>query len=303
MRSEILAFLDHLRLERAASMHTVAAYGRDLDRFAAFVGETADPARLTEAQIEAFLAWLRGPEGLAPRSAARTLSGVRSFLRFLVTEGLLRDNPARRVASPKLGRPLPKVLGAPAAVRLTEAPGDAGPRALRDAAMIELAYGAGLRVSELCGIRLQDLDLDRAVVRAIGKGRKTRLVPIGEHAVGRLQRYLEEGRPAFVAEARSKGRRISAAVFISAWGGPLTRQAFWKNLKAHARTVGAPETVSPHTLRHSFATHLLDGGADLRSVQAMLGHADLATTQIYTHVSQPALRKTYREHHPLAREG
>jgi integrase/recombinase XerD len=302
MDTAIDSYLLHLRLERNLSRHTVVSYARDLRRLVAFLPDPTGPDGFSRIQIERFLGWLRDDEGLSARSAARTLSAVRGFCRFLVRERLRPDDPSELVPSPRLGRPLPKVLGEVDVLALVEAPRGDTPHAIRDGAMLELLYATGLRVSELVALKISELDLDRGVVRVTGKGSKTRLVPVGEHAIQRLGHYLEIGRPAFLERATKRGlRRLPSEVFITSRGRGMTRQGFWKNLKRYARAIGLGDDVSPHKLRHSFASHLLEGGADLRAVQAMLGHADLATTQIYTHVSQSALRRAYDGAHPLAR--
>lgn len=297
-------FLVHLKLERRLSSNTVEAYARDLRRFVDHLGDEAGPGDFDRADVEAFVGWLRDEVGLAARSAARTLSAVRMLSRFMVREGLRSDDPASLVPLPRLGRPLPVVLDTVDAAALSDAPtleSASDPRRIRDGAMLELLYGAGLRVSELVGLELQDADLDRGFVRVVGKGDKTRVVPIGQIAIDRISDWLARGRPELLDRATRRGlRRLPATLFVSARGKGLTRQAVWKNLKRYAAGLGLDPKASPHKLRHSFATHLLDGGADLRSVQAMLGHADLATTQIYTHVSQQALRSAYERAHPLA---
>jgi integrase/recombinase XerD len=296
------AFLMHLRTERAASPHTVAAYRRDLERLARHVGPTMACDAWNRNDLEALLVTLNAPGvELAPRSVARLLSAIRSFGKWCLRERLRDSNPADTVSGPTPGRPLPVVLSPQQAAALVETPDSDDPLALRDRAMLELLYAAGLRVSELIGVRLHELELERGVVRVTGKGRKTRLVPLGDAARDAVMRYLSLGRPELIARATRNGlRRLPDTLFITARGGPLTRQGFWKNLKRYALTINLPDATSPHKLRHSFATHLLDGGADLRSVQAMLGHADIATTQIYTHVSQRRLRDTYERAHPLA---
>jgi integrase/recombinase XerD len=305
LQSAVDAFLDWLRLERASSPHTVLAYRRDLTRFGRFLGASADASGWTHLDLEAFLASLAAPSeagpALAQRSAARVLSAVRSFGNFCLRERLRADNPATLVRGPRPGRPLPVVLSEVQADTLLEVPADDGPLGLRDRAMLELLYGSGLRVTELVSVRIGDVALDRGLVRVTGKGHKTRLVPFGEPAREAIARYLAEARPELIAAASRAGlRRLPEALFLTRRGGPLTRQAFWKNLKRYALLGDLPTTTSPHKLRHAFATHLLDGGADLRSVQAMLGHADIATTQIYTHVSQRRLREAYLRAHPLA---
>lgn len=304
MDSLVDAFLLHLRLERGLSVHTQAAYARDLRRLLEFLPSSRSAADVTPRDVERFVVRLRDVDGLSARSAARALSAVRTFFKWLVREKIRPDDPSALVPLPRLGRPLPVVLAPEDAAALAETPSGDDPRRLRDAAMIELCYASGLRASEVVGLKVSELDLDRGVVRVTGKGRKTRVVPVGEPAVRRLRDWLERGRPELLDRATRGGlRRLPAEVFVSARGRSLTRQAFWKNLKRYGLTAGVDPRLSPHKLRHSFATHLLDGGADLRSVQAMLGHADLATTQIYTHVSQGALRREYDRAHPLSRTG
>ena len=300
--AHIDAFLLHLQLERGLSEHTISNYARDLVRLCEFLGESHSASSLTRADIEAYIAWLRDKRELSARSAARALSAVRTFCRFLVREKVRDDDPSDLVPSPRLGRPLPLVLSPEEAVALTEAPKKNDPRGIRDSAMFELLYGTGLRVSELIGLKMSDVDLNRGVVRCTGKGAKTRLVPVGEFAVRRVETYLASARPELIERATKRGlRRLPQALFVSARGKGLTRQAVWKNIKRYAREIGIERPVSPHKLRHTFATHLLEGGADLRAVQAMLGHSDLSTTQIYTHVSQSALKRAYDGAHPLAR--
>ena len=305
LQRAIDAFLDWLRLERASSPHTVAAYRRDLVRFARALGPTRPVDGWTRNDLEAFLASLDAPSeagpALSPRSVARTLSAIRSFGSFCLRERLRDDTPAKTVRGPSPGRPLPVVLSETEADTLLAVPDDGDPLGLRDRAMLELLYGSGLRVTELVSVRLGDVALDRGLVRVTGKGRKTRLVPFGEPAREAIARYLAESRPELLAAASRAGlRRLPEALFLTRRGGPLTRQAFWKNLKRYAQLGELPDATSPHKLRHAFATHLLDGGADLRSVQAMLGHADIATTQIYTHVSQRRLKEADLKAHPLA---
>jgi integrase/recombinase XerD len=304
LQDAIAAFLDWLRLERTSSPHTVAAYRRDLSRFARALGAARPCDAWTRPELEGFLASLSEPSeagpALAPRSVARTLSAIRSFCAFCLRERLRDDNPAALVRGPAPGRPLPLVLSEGQADALLAVPDDSDPLGLRDRAMLELLYGSGLRASELVSVRLGDVSLDRGLVRVTGKGQKTRLVPFGEPAREAIARYLAESRPELIAAASRAGlRRLPEALFLTRRGGPLTRQALWKNLKRYAQLGALPDGTSPHKLRHAFATHMLDGGADLRSVQAMLGHADIATTQIYTHVSQRRLKEAYVKAHPL----
>ncbi len=289
-------YLDHLRVERRLSPHTVENYARDLRDLAAFAaGSGAGPETLDRPALEAFVR-ARMSQGLSPRSVARSVAAVRGFYRFLVLEGRLEESPADDLHPPRAWPALPRVLSGEDVDALIAQPDVATPRGLRDRAMIEVLYATGMRVSELVGLRAADLHLDEAYVTCIGKGDKERLVPIGDQAAGWVRRYQREGRGALVAHARG---RPAARLFVNARGGPLSRVGFWKILAAYGRTAGLPR-VSPHMLRHSFATHLLARGADLRAIQIMLGHADLSTTQIYTHVLEARLRTVYDRFHPRA---
>jgi integrase/recombinase XerD len=285
-------FLDSLWLERGASRLTLAAYRADLTGFAAHLA--ARGVTLSDAGRADLLAYLAAPQQahLAPRSLARRLSALRGFYRYLVREGLAQADPTARIDSPRLGRPLPKTLSETDVERLLAAPVGATPEALRDAAMLELLYASGLRVSELVGLRMAQVDLNRGVLVVLGKGSRERLVPVGEAALARIETYLSNARGALLAG------QISDALFVTRRGGGMTRQAFWHRLRAHARTAGFERLPSPHTLRHAFATHLLNHGADLRAVQMLLGHADLSTTQIYTHVARERLKALHARHHP-----
>ena len=285
-------FLDSLWLERGASGLTLAAYRTDLTNFAAHLA--ARGVALAGAGRADLLAYLAAPgqARLAPRSLARRLSAVRGFYRYLVREGLTPEDPTARIDSPRLGRPLPKTLSEADIERLLAAPVGEAPEALRDAAMLELLYATGLRVSELVGLRLAQVDLNRGVLVVLGKGARERLVPVGEAAVARIEVYLARARGALL------DGQVSDALFVTRRGGGMTRQAFWHRLRAHARAAGFERPPSPHTLRHAFATHLLNHGADLRAVQMLLGHADLSTTQIYTHVARERLKALHARHHP-----
>jgi integrase/recombinase XerD len=300
--SAIDAYLDHLRVERALSPNTTEAYATDLEKLARFA-EGRGIARAEELDlglVTAFLAEL-AKQGLGARSAARHLSAVRGLARFLVEEGILKRDPTARAARPRLGRRLPRPLDARDMVALIEAPEAGTLRGLRDRAMLSVAYAAGLRVSEIVGLKLGDVDLERGIVAALGKGGKRRLVPVGEVALAHLEAYLD-AREKDDAGRRSKSTRPkdAAVLFRSPRGGPLTRQAFWKIVGHYARAAGIRGGAHPHRLRHSFATHLLTGGADLRSVQTLLGHANVATTEIYTHVSRDHVKTAHRRAHPRA---
>jgi integrase/recombinase XerD len=290
-------FLDHVKVERGLARGTLDAYGRDLARFTAFLSArgrvVADD--ITALDVTDFLLELT-TAGLAARSRARTLVAVRGLCKHLVAERWLDADPAALIDAPRTGRRLPGVLGEAAVTRLIAAPPDT-PRGRRDAAMIELAYGSGLRVSELVALPLADINLRGGFVRVTGKGGKTRVVPINTATQMRIARYVEEDRPGWLRDPQER------ALFVTERGGPMTRQGFWKSLRGYARRadVRLPAgDVSPHKLRHSFATHLVEHGADLRAVQAMLGHADISTTQVYTQVSQAHMIEHARKH-PRAR--
>ncbi len=283
-------YLDHLAVERGLSANTVAAYRRDLER----LGEAFEEAgrsllSATPADLSAHVRALRR-QGLSPRSIARALSSARGFFAHLVVEGDRKDDPAVDLQAPKLLSRLPRVLSEEQVEALLEAPDVGTELGLRDRAMIETLYASGLRVSELVSLRLAQLRLDQGILMAFGKGSKERIVPVGESAERWLGRYFREARPVL-----ERGR--SDAVFLSRLGRAMTRQAFWQTLKRHARAAGVRD-VSPHVLRHSFATHLLEHGADLRAVQMMLGHSDISTTQIYTHIHQHRLKGLYERFHP-----
>jgi integrase/recombinase XerD len=296
-------FLDHLAVERGFSEHTVDAYRRDLRRYAAFLAKrgVAATADVEEPTVRSFLASLsastHGPEGTPYRatSVARTLSAVRSFHRFLLREGVSDRDPAAGVTQPRLPRSLPRPLPVGDVRRLLEAPDPATPAGLRDRAILELLYGSGLRISELTGLDVDDVDPEAGSVRVLGKGGKEREVPVGSFARDALGAYLTRGRPG-LAGATTRG-----ALFLNARGGRLSRQSCARLLGRYVRRVGIDRRVTLHTLRHSFATHLLEGGADVRVVQELLGHASVATTQIYTLVTTRHLRDVYERSHPRAR--
>ena len=288
-------FRDHLVLEAGSSGHTVEGYLRDVQRLAEFArtkGVRA-PGALTPVLLREFVFLLKDL-GLAPASIRRAISALRTYYAFLLGEGLVVDDPTERLEGPRRGRTLPGTLSVDEALRLVAAPPLAEPLAWRDRALLELGYGAGLRVSELCDLALTDLLVDEGVVRVFGKGGKERLVPIGRQVLGTVAVYLRTTRPA-LDRGRSQGR-----VLLNARGNPLSRVGAWGIVRKWARATGITKRVTPHTLRHSFATHLLEGGADLRAVQEMLGHADLSTTQIYTHVDREYLRSVHRQFHPRA---
>ncbi|HZS58287.1 MAG TPA: site-specific tyrosine recombinase XerD [Gemmatimonadaceae bacterium] len=286
-------FVDFLTLEQGAAALTNEAYARDITRFATFavVKGTADPAKVVPRLLRDYVYYMKDL-GLAPASIRRNISAIRTYYRFLLAEGRAEKDPSERLETPKGWRTLPGVLTAQEAQRLIESVEIGEPLAFRDRALFELAYGAGLRVSEWLSIQVKDVLLSDGIVRVFGKGSKERLVPIGRTAVGAVAVYLRELRPK-LDRGESQGK-----LFLNARGQPLTRMGAWKILKKYVEKAGITRPVSPHTLRHSFATHLLEGGADLRAVQEMLGHADISTTQIYTHVDREYLRKVHRQYHP-----
>jgi integrase/recombinase XerD len=288
------AYLDHLRVERALSPRSVQAYSADLAKFCAHAeAHRVDvPTGITAGLVSAFMEEL-GASGLSSRSAARHLSALRGLTRFLLHERAIEANPTSLVHRPKFGKRLPSALSVEDIGRILDAPAPLGFRGLRDRAMLHLMYAAGLRVSEIVALTLGDLDCQRGLVAAFGKGQKRRLVPIGEPALDALDAYLDE-------RNRHPRARATRAVFLSPRGKNLTRQAVWKLVRAYARGVGVTRPTSPHKFRHSFATHLLEGGADLRSVQALLGHASIATTEVYTHLADEHINVAYKRAHPRA---
>ncbi|HTB79001.1 MAG TPA: site-specific tyrosine recombinase [Polyangiaceae bacterium] len=287
------AYLDHLRVERALAGNTLEAYARDLNALVAQVGEDCAPTAIGPEAI-ANLMVKNVERGFGARSSARQLSALRGFFRFLVRERAVAEDPTTLVDRPRLSRKLPRVLSFDEVERLLAAPDPSTDRGVLHAAMLHVMYASGLRVSELCALRLSDLDTQRGLVRARGKGGKQRLVPVGEVALSHAARYLREVRPGQAPPGNS-------TLFYSTRGsGRFTREGFWRMVRRYATGVGIVPLPSPHKLRHSFATHLLRGGADLRAVQAMLGHADLGTTEIYTHVAQDHLRAAHAKSHPRA---
>jgi len=302
----VRAYLDHLAVERGAAGNTIAAYRRDLERYAAALRASghAGLESVGERDVAAYLRALREGDDAHPplsaASAARAVSAVRGLHRFAARDGLVGDDVARPVRPPTPARRLPKAMAVDDVRRLLEAADGPEPAALRDRALLEFLYGTGARVTEAVTCAVDDLDLADGTVLLRGKGGHRRLVPVGSYARAALESYLVRGRPALLAQ-RVGGRREGHQVFRSARGGPLTRQGAWEILRRVAARAGLDQTVSPHVLRHSFATHLLDGGADVRVVQELLGHASVTTTQIYTLVTVDRLREVYATSHPRAR--
>ncbi len=289
-QQEIARFLDALWMERGLSDNTLAAYRTDLSKFSVWLGARGED--LLSARRDHVLDYLAGFSSAPPRSTARRLSTLRRFYQYQIRERRLKADPSARVESPRLGRPLPGSLTEREVEALLDAPDAEEALGMRDRTMLELLYATGLRVSELVGLTLDQISLQQGVLRVTGKGCKQRLVPFGENASDWLVRYLKGARPLIL------GNHVSDAVFATARGGPMTRQAFWQLIKRYARQAGIRCEPSPHTLRHAFATHLLNHGADLRVVQMLLGHSDISTTQIYTHVARERLRLLHARHHP-----
>jgi len=285
-------FIDAMWMEAGLSENTLNAYRKDLESLRAWLHVKGVDIEL--AQRSDLLAYLGAlsRDGRKPRSMARLLSAMRRFFRYLVREGLREDEPTRLIESPRLGRTLPATLSEEEVDSLLAAPAEDSDLGMRDRAMLELLYATGLRVSELVGLLLSQISLNQGVVRVVGKGNKERLVPMGDEAVSRLQQYLRVARPGLM------NGRMSDSVFVTARGTGMTRHAFWHIIRRYALVAGITKPLSPHTLRHAFATHLLNHGADLRVVQLLLGHSDLSTTQIYTHVARERLKSLHSAHHP-----
>ncbi|MFO7764815.1 MAG: site-specific tyrosine recombinase XerD [Pelovirga sp.] len=287
-------FLNFISIEKGLAANTVTAYARDLASYLDFLKideKVSDLNNIDSLAVVRFLTCLRD-QGLSARSRARSLSTIRHFHRFLVREGYLSDDPTSRIDAPRTRPKLPSLLSAADVEHLLEAPGGDTNAARRDRAMLEVLYATGMRVSELVSLRLADLKLDIGCLNVMGKGSKQRLIPLGEVALEFLDDYLQNVRPAMCRAGTGQ------EVFLNVRGGKMSRQGFWKKLKIYARCAGINKTVYPHLLRHSFATHLLENGADLRSVQSMLGHADVSTTQIYTHIIQERLKQAHQQYHP-----
>ena len=289
------AFCDHLALERGLSPRTVDSYRRDVERLVEFLTARGvrRPADAGAGELREFVYALKD-RGLQPASIRRTLSAVRTYFGYLLGEGVVVADPTERVDLPRPWRRLPGVLTRAEVERILEAPDPADRLYWRDRALLEFAYASGVRVSELTALKLRQLDLREGHALVVGKGAKERIVPVGRAAVQALTVYLRELRPTLTRAV------ANGAVFLNAQGSPLTRMGVWKILRKHVRRAGVRRRVTPHTLRHSFATHLLEGGADLAAVQELLGHADIATTQIYTHVEREYLRDVHRKYHPRA---
>lgn len=294
LEAEIDGFLEHLRVERALAKNSVAAYGRDLTDLCTSLGERGITSA-KEIDTAALRRWLSelGERALGGRSVARRLSAARGFLRFAVREGWLKSDPSQGLTPPRIGRKLPKDRSAAELSALLGASDDESPRSARDRAILAVLYGGGLRVSELCDARLADLDRAMGLLKLLGKGDKQRLVPLGEVCLDAIDTYL-------TARSSAPRQKASPHLFCGPSGAPLTRQAVWKIVRKAGSRLGLDSNLFPHALRHSFASHLLSGGADLRTVQLLLGHASIKTTEIYTHVSAAHVEAAYRKAHPRA---
>ena len=296
----IEAYLEHLRVERRLADHTLDSYSRDLRGLVAFAaGQDRAVESLDRGALEAFVRQQRSA-GLSPRSVARAIAAIRGFYRFLVLDRQLAENPADDLRPPKAWPALPKFLSLEDVDQLIAQPDVTTALGLRDRAMFELLYATGMRVSELVNVRAVDLRLDEEYLTCVGKGSKERIIPIGQAATTWVRKYQQEGRGQLIPARKGTRTASSPRLFLNARGGSLSRVGFWKILKTHGRRAGIRGALSPHVIRHSFATHLLERGADLRAIQMMLGHADLSTTQIYTHVLEARLRNVYDRYHPRA---
>lgn len=300
MERFVQEFMVHLAVERGASPHTVDAYRRDLSSYAELLASrgVGGPDDVRGEDVVAFVAALR-ERGLAPSSVERKLAAVKSFHKFLVREGVTENHPTARVPLPRVPERLPDVIGIDDAERLLSQPYPPGPAGLRDRAILETLYGCGVRVSELTGLNVTDIDFDEGFMRVFGKGGKERDVPVAGAAVRALDEYILHGRPFLRAKGRTR-RADPAALFVNSYGGRLTRQSVFGIVRAYGGRVGI--ALHPHTLRHSYATHMLEGGADLRVLQEILGHSDISTTQVYTHVDRHHIREEYLSTHPRARQ-
>ena len=302
MKEAINSFLNYLAVEKGFSGNTLAAYQNDLFDLVDFVekkvakqGSTPSWAGFDRQEMLSYLLHLK-ERGYAPATQARKVAAIKRFFRFMMDEGRMKENPMRDVASPRIGKALPKPVSDSIARRLLDEPAKSStPEAKRDKAMLELLYASGMRVSELVSLNLGDVDVAEGSVRCFGKGHKERIVPIHQRAAAAVTEYIKEARPKLVRSDEEK------ALFLNPRGDRLTRQGFWQKLKDYAKSANLDIKISPHTLRHSFATHMLSGGADLRSVQEFLGHANISTTQVYTHLTTEHIRRTYEKSHPRAK--
>ena len=292
-QTDLLAdqFINHLRIERGLADNTIQSYSRDLAKFFRFLkGKKLSPLLVAQDDIVDYIGALEGT--LSLRSLARNLSALKMYFRYLVSEGKIKSNPTRLLGAPKLPKRLPNILTLLEVEDLLSQPDGSTNLGQRDKAMLELLYATGLRVSELIGLKVSNINLQAGFVRTLGKGSKERIVPMGEKALEALKRYLNDGRAGVLKN------KSSPYLFLNSRGNPMTRQGFWKIIKRYGIMAGIHKNITPHILRHCFATHLLEGGADLRSVQIMLGHEDISTTQIYTHITRQRLKQVHEKYHP-----
>lgn len=295
MRALLDSFLSYLAVEKGLSENTLESYGRDVGKFLEFLSRQgiSDISVVKYDNIADFLADSK-EKGFNPATIVRSIVSIKQFFKYLIIEKLISEDPASQIKTPKMKKSIPGVISLDDVETLLGAPDESTPEGLRDSAMLEVLYASGIRVSELIGLKLNDVNFDHGYVIVYGKGSKERLVPVGEKARAKLTEYLSNGRPSILKTRESK------ALFVTRRGGGMTRQGFWKLIKNYALKAGIEKKISPHTLRHSFATHLLERGADLRTIQIMLGHSDISTTQIYTHVESERLKEIHKKFHPRA---
>ncbi len=296
VHSLVKEFTIYLYIEKNRSQNTVDAYGQDVTRFIkrAKLKSSKAVKAVTPQEIISYIKSLKN-SGASARTSARSLASIKSFYKYLVGEDIMTSNPAEVIQSPKLGRSIPTVLSAKEVEKILSAPNIKTPEGVRDVAMLETIYATGFRASELVAIKLKDINLEMGYISTIGKGSKERTVPLGEVATERIKEYRATARPLLLKN------RVSDSLFVTRRGSEMTRQGFWKMIKLRAKQAGILKKISPHSMRHSFATHLLEHGADLRSVQQMLGHSDISTTQIYTHVARARISEIYEKTHPRAK--
>ncbi len=297
MQNYMSAFTEYLQYEKGLSLNTRAAYRRDLNKFNAYLLKNSLPTQPNEISKQQIMAFLSSQmdEGAANSTVARSLSSIKTFYKFMVLENHVHNNPTSDLETPKIKRKLPDILTIEEVDKLMEQPGVLLPLGLRDRAMLEAMYGTGVRVSELLSLQIEDVNTTAGFLRCLGKGRKERIIPINQTSIDWIQRYLARARNLLVVK-----NYLERTLFVNANGRPMSRQGFYKILGAYAKKAELGKDVTPHTLRHSFATHLLENGADLRAVQEMLGHADISTTQIYTHLTKSRLMEVYQLYHPRA---
>jgi len=304
VREEIKSFLNYLKVEKGYSENTIAAYRNDLYSLAEFAGKEIARQNLmpswsnfSRQTMLSYMLHLKGDRSYAPTTLARKVAAAKSFFKFMVAEEKIKIDPTENMSSPSVGKPLPKPISISEVRRLLEQPAKLNSlEAKRDKAMLELLYASGMRISELISLNMGDVDTEGGFVRCFGKGKKERLIPIYEQSAKVVKEYIEEARPKLL-----RGNRAETALFLNPRGERLTRQGFWQKLKEYAKAANLDTKISPHTLRHSFATHMLSGGADLRVVQELLGHANISTTQVYTHLTSEHVRRTYEKSHPRAK--